>query len=51
MIESEDEFGPRGAEGMWHVDCESRESVGGVGAEVSRPSLGTAEQEIELRGA
>ena len=47
MIESEEKFGPRGAERMWHADCDSRESVTGVGEEVGRPSLGTAEQEIE----
>ena len=47
MIESEEKFGPRGAERMWHADCESRDMATGGREEADRPSLGTAEQEIE----
>ena len=47
VIESEEKLGPRGAERMWHADCESRVRVTGVREEADRPSLGTAEQEIE----
>jgi hypothetical protein len=47
VIESEEKFGPRGAERTWHADCDSRERVTGVCEEGVRASLGTAEQEIE----
>jgi len=32
---------------MWDADCDSRDSVTGGREEADRPSLGTAEQEIE----
>ena len=32
---------------MWCADCDSRDSVTGGREAVDRPSLGTAEQEIE----
>lgn len=47
VIESEEKFGPRGAERVWFVDCDSRERVTSGCEVVDRPSLGTAEQEIE----
>lgn len=49
MIESEEKFGPRGAESMWCADCDSRDSVTGDREVVDRLSLGAAEQEIEGR--
>jgi hypothetical protein len=47
VIESEEKFGPRGAERMWCADCDSRDIVTSDREEADRPSLGTAEQEIE----
>jgi hypothetical protein len=47
VIESEEKFGPSGAERMWDEDCDSRDIVTGGREEADRPSLGMAEQEIE----